>query len=185
MVQRPAKVNFGDDFIKDFQCGYNHCLALSAKDELYQWGSRMGVYPNVELTRTYLETKMNLLSMPFNQSYPRLVKNNLMFYKIKQIVCGPFNSCLVTDKGELLIQGANEGGQLGLGNELGPLVPFFPEFRKIDLFGQKMPVIDVALSAQSTHILAMAQDQVTKEWSIKMFAMGDNQYGQLGDGTTL
>jgi len=60
------------------------------------------------------------------------MKNNLIFYKIKRLICGPYNSCIVTDKGEVLIQGANEGGQLCLGNELGPKVPFFPEFRKID-----------------------------------------------------
>jgi hypothetical protein len=108
---------------------------LSAKDELYQWGSRMGVYPNIELTLTYLESKMNILNAPCHQSYPRLMKNNLMFYKIKRIVCGPFNSALVTEKGELLIQGINDGGQLGLGDEIGKKVPFFPEFRKVDTFG--------------------------------------------------
>jgi alpha-tubulin suppressor-like RCC1 family protein len=116
----------------------------------------MGVYPNIELTLTYLESKMNILSVPFNQSYPRLVKNNLMFYKIKRIVCGPFNSALITEKGELLIQGTNDGGQLGLGNEIGKRVPFFPEFRKIENLGLKMPVIDVTMGAQSVHILAMA-----------------------------
>jgi hypothetical protein len=63
----------------------------------------MGVYPNVELTLNYLQSKMNLLGVTFNQSHPRLVKNNLIFYKIKRIVCGPYNSALVTDKGELLL----------------------------------------------------------------------------------
>jgi hypothetical protein len=48
-----------------------------------------------------------------------------------------------------------------------------------------MPVIDVTLGAQSVHILAMAQDITTKDWSVKMFGIGDNEFGQLGDGTTL
>jgi len=55
-----------------------------------------------------------------------------------------------------LIQGLNDGGQLGLGNEIGKRVPFFPEFRKIETLGLKMPVIDVTMGAQSVHILAMA-----------------------------
>jgi hypothetical protein len=41
-----------------------------------------------------------------------------------------------------------------MGPELGPLVPFFPEFRKIDSFCSKLKVIDVALGAVSAHILA-------------------------------
>lgn len=71
----------------------------------------------------------------------------------------------------------NDRGQLGLGTELGPEVPFFPEFRKIDLFGQKSPVIDVSMGATSVHILAMNQDSETKDWSVKMFAGGDNDFG--------
>lgn len=50
----------------------------------------------------------------------------------------------------------NEGGQLGLGNELGELVKFFPEYIKIEGFGVKMPVIDATMGALSLHILAMA-----------------------------
>jgi hypothetical protein len=34
------------------------------------------------------------------------------------------------------------------------LIPFFPEFRKIDYFDSNLKVIDVALGAASTHVLA-------------------------------
>jgi len=34
------------------------------------------------------------------------------------------------------------------------MVPFFPEFKKIDTFGANLKVVDVALGAASTHILA-------------------------------
>ena len=83
------------------------------------WGSRMGVYPNVELTLNYLKSRMNLLSIEINQSFPRMIKNNLIFYKIRQLVCGPHNSALVTQDGELMVQGINEHGQLAMGKELG------------------------------------------------------------------
>jgi len=32
LVQNPVKVNFGDDFIKDIACGFDHCIAMTAKD---------------------------------------------------------------------------------------------------------------------------------------------------------
>lgn len=67
-----------------------------------------------------------------NQPCPRLIKNNLIFHKIKSLCAGPFNSALITDKGKVLIQGQNKQGQLALGAELGPMTDYFPEFRTID-----------------------------------------------------
>jgi alpha-tubulin suppressor-like RCC1 family protein len=67
-----------------------------------------------------------------------------------------------------------------MGTELGPMVPFFPEFRKIDPFGQKQKVIDVAYGAASVHILAEDGNGTTT-----YHAAGDNEWGQLGNGTTL
>ena len=134
----------------------------------------MGVYPNVQLTLDYLKSRMNLLSININQSFPRLMKNNLIFYKIRQLVCGPYNSALVTQEGELLVQGSNEHGQLVMGKELGQMISFFPEFRKIDPFGSKVPVVGVAIGATSMHVITEST----------MYAVGDNTYGQFGDGNT-
>jgi len=39
----------------------------------------------------------------------------LIFYKITKVIAGPFNSALITNRGELLIQGMNDSHQLGLG----------------------------------------------------------------------
>ena len=97
------------------------------------------------------------------------------------MICGPWNTALITSKGELLLHGNNESGQLAIGQELSSLVPFFPEFRKIDYFTQnQLEVIDCGLSAGSTHVLARAKDG-----SVKMVACGDNEQGQLGNGTNL
>ena len=70
----------------------------------------MAAYPNLELTYEYLMSKMNILRAEIDQPEPRLVKNNLIFYKFSKLVCGPFNTALVTDKGELLLQGMNDSG---------------------------------------------------------------------------
>jgi alpha-tubulin suppressor-like RCC1 family protein len=56
----------------------------------------------------------------------------LIFHKINKIVSGHSNSALITDKGELLIQGMNEFGQLSLPLEVSNLLQFFPEFVKVE-----------------------------------------------------
>jgi hypothetical protein len=38
-----------------------------------------------------------------NQDTPRLLKQNLMFYKIAKVVAGQVNSGLITEDGELLL----------------------------------------------------------------------------------
>jgi hypothetical protein len=89
--------------IKQIACGYNHCIALSASDEIFVWGRRMGIYPNVELTFHQLKANNFILMQDIHQNEPRLVKNNLIFYKIKTLVTGPFNSALITDDNSVLI----------------------------------------------------------------------------------
>jgi hypothetical protein len=83
--------------IKQISCGYNHCLALSDTNQIFVWGKRMGIYPNIELTFNQLMENGGLLSMDIHQNEPRLVKNNLIFYKFSKIRCGPFNSALITE----------------------------------------------------------------------------------------
>jgi len=71
-----------------------------------------------------------------NQPCPRLLKQNLIFYKIRKVIAGEGNAALISDKGELLLQGLNEFGQLGVGQELGENLFFFPDFMKKDYFSQ-------------------------------------------------
>ena len=65
----------------------------------------MGIYPNVELTFQNLKTQGSVLNVEIHQNEPRLIKNNLIFYKFNKIAAGPFNSALITDKGEVMLQG--------------------------------------------------------------------------------
>jgi hypothetical protein len=70
----------------------------------------MGIYPSFELNyHAIKETMMQQIS-EINQPTPRLLKANLIYYKIKKIISGPSNSALISDKGELLLQGMNETG---------------------------------------------------------------------------
>ena len=89
--------------------------ALTSDREVFVWGRRMGVYPPIEMTLDAMEKRgMIYNSAEIHQAGPRLVKNNLVFHNINKIINGYFNSALITDKGELLLQGMNDYGQLAL-----------------------------------------------------------------------
>lgn len=118
---------------------------------------------------------MILNQAEIHQAGPRHVKNNLVFHKINKIVSGHFNTALITDKGELLIHGMNDHGQLALPAEISNHLSFFPEFMKIDFFSE-YKVKDVALGSTVVH--AIVEHKVTGQ--IKLFGWGNNLHGQLG-----
>ena len=62
-MQRPNKIEFIDHssdssgrpaYIKDVCVGYNHGMALTDTNQVYVWGRRMGIYPNIELSYNFL-----------------------------------------------------------------------------------------------------------------------------------
>ena len=71
-VQNPTPIKFlstdgVDQNIVQAAAGFNHCIALTDKGNLYVWGKCQGIYPNVELTREYLESKKdNILNYEMN-----------------------------------------------------------------------------------------------------------------------
>lgn len=110
-----------------------------------------------------------------NQAGPRLVKNNLIFHKINKVIAGHHNTALITDKGELLLQGMNDFGQLALNQDIKDLIGFFPEFMKIDHLNEYI-VKDVALGSSVVHVLC--EHKLTGR--VKLFGWGTNNNGQLG-----
>lgn len=81
-----------------------------------------------------------------NSAKPRLLNNYLQYSKIANVYAGPFNSAVTTEDGNVYISGNNAFGQLCLGEEIGKLVSFFPELKKIDYFEEtKVSMKEVAL----------------------------------------
>lgn len=110
-------------------------VAMTDDRKIYVWGRKMGIYPSVELTLDFVEEKgRQYEDVEINQACPRLLKNNLIFYNISKIKASFFNTALITDKGELLLQGYNDSGQLLLPAEIAQHLRFFPSFKKIDYF---------------------------------------------------
>jgi len=95
--------------ILDIAASQDTMIALTTEQQVYVWGRRMGIYPQIELTLDCVEKKgWEYSNLEINQSRPRLAKNNLVFYKIQRVFAGFNNFGLETAKGEILLQGCNE-----------------------------------------------------------------------------
>lgn len=162
--------------IIDIECGLKSMVALSDDNKVFVWGRRMGVYAiNIELTLDEVEKKGKFFSyQEINQACPRLIKNNLVFYTPTKIVNKNCNAALITDKGELLIQGMNDTNQLLLPQELTEHLQFFPNFMKMDFFNE-FKVRDVEIGA--CVIYAICEHKTTKR--VRIFGWGSNEFGQL------
>eukprot|EP00347_Sterkiella_histriomuscorum_P000877 403374181 len=174
----PQLVKFSNpkDKIIDISVGYNHMLAQTDSYQVYVWGKRMGIYQQFDLNFNSIKASINLQLNEMNQFEPRLLKGNLIYYKIKRVIAGQCNSALISDKGELLIHGLNDQGQLGVGAELGSVLYFFPEFMKVDFFSiKKLKVIDVQFGF--LHTLVLCYDPQTNQ--NRLFGCGHSKFGQL------
>ena len=161
--------------IVDIASGYASMIALTDNREIFVWGSRMGIYPQPELSLRAVEQNGKIYnSAEIHQACPRLIKNNLIFHKVNKIVSGHSNTALITDKGELLLQGMNEFGQLALPLEVSSLLTFFPEFVKVDALNDYF-VKEVTIGSCTIHTIC--EHKVTGR--IKIFGWGSNQNGQL------
>ena len=95
------------------------------------------------------------------------------------MIAGHYNTALITDKGELFLQGMNDWGQLALHSDIKDLVAFFPEFMKIDHLNEYI-VKDVAIGTSVVH--ALCEHRLTGR--VKLFGWGTNDHGQLGTHDT-
>ena len=87
-----------------------------------------------------------------NSMRPRHLKNNLIHHKVSQIKAGYMNTGLITEKGELLLQGMNNCAQLPLPVELSQQLGFFADFMKIDSLNE-YHVRSVAFGSATVHAL--------------------------------
>lgn len=166
--------------ISDVACGFNSMIAISDEQQIFVWGRRQGVYPQTELTLSAVEKCSQIFNCAEIHSYsPRLIKNNLIFHNIVKIFAGHSNHALLTDKGEILMQGMNDYNQLCLPKEIAEHLNFFPEFRKIDQFND-FSIKDIAIGSCGVHVICEQKTTGSK----KLFGWGSNLFGQLGNSET-
>lgn len=91
--------------------------------------------------------------------------------RLKSVAAGEYHSLALSASGRVYSWGNNLSGQLGTGNVLNQNYP-----AAVDVTGVLSNKVIVSISSGLSHNVALSSDG-------ELFAWGDNQYGQLGDGT--
>jgi alpha-tubulin suppressor-like RCC1 family protein len=138
--------------------GTNHVLLLTENNDLWAWGKN----ENGQLadnTPTAYNRPIHVTGLPSN--------------RIIQIAAGDAHSMVLLDNGEIWSWGDNSFGQLGLGGIVSSMIPA----QVLQENGNPLTNI-VAIAAGDFHSLALSDDGY-------IWAFGNNQDGQLGNGSTV
>jgi alpha-tubulin suppressor-like RCC1 family protein len=147
--------------ITDVDAGYWHALALSASGEVYAWGDnsrgQLGVVAADEADEADEADGPVALRVGGGQT-------------VTHVSGGGMHSLALTLSGEVYAWGDNSYGQLGDGTTNARPTPL----------AVRLPsgVVFVQVAALANSSLALAADG-------RVYAWGDNAFGQLGDGTTV
>jgi alpha-tubulin suppressor-like RCC1 family protein len=137
--------------------GANHVLLLTENNELWAWGKN----ENGQLADnnpTAYNRPIRVQGLPSN--------------RIVQIAAGDSHSMVLLDNGEIWSWGDNSFGQSGLGDIVSSLIPA----KVLQENGNPLANI-VAITVGDFHSLALSSDGY-------IWAFGNNQDGQLGNGST-
>ncbi|MBW2523206.1 MAG: hypothetical protein JRI23_03485 [Deltaproteobacteria bacterium] len=93
------------------------------------------------------------------------------FTDVLRLACGTYSSCLVLTTGEVYCWGLNDHGQLGFDPQTDPVV----------LTPRQIPGIPAMERIYPGHETMCSRTLGTR----LMYCWGDNEFGQLGDGTNL
>uniref|UniRef100_A0A8C6IXE5 HECT-type E3 ubiquitin transferase n=1 Tax=Melopsittacus undulatus TaxID=13146 RepID=A0A8C6IXE5_MELUD len=156
--------------IRDIACGSSHSAAITSSGELYTWGlgeyGRLGHGDNT----TQLKPKMMLRLLFLAQGNTMIINiERLNGQGVCQIECGAQFSLALTKSGVVWTWGKGDYFRLGHGTDVHVRKPQVVE----GLRGKK--IVHVAVGA--LHCLAVTDTG-------QVYAWGDNDHGQQGNGTT-
>ncbi len=135
-------------------CGWGHTAAVLDNGDLYTWG--VGDYGALGISDCESQW------FPVRVTFPDQDR-----VSVKSVSCGTRHTAIVDTQGRLFVCGAGDAGQLGTGSRERQPVPV----RVDDI---KEPVMQTACGIFHTLALTSAGG---------VFAMGGNNFGQLGTGT--
>ncbi|KRX04844.1 Regulator of chromosome condensation 1/beta-lactamase-inhibitor protein II [Pseudocohnilembus persalinus] len=172
-ITLPTQVQELDNVnIVQISCGVTHMMALDSDGKVYSWGNtehgKLGHSYEVEErkgSKTHYYTNSHLQI----GAHPKQVEGLPENTKIVQISCGFQHSVLLSDKGEVFTLGLNKKGALGV--ETAKLENYQP-VQVESLKNQKIVKIGTGLD----FTLALNDKG-------QLFSWGNNNYGQLGNGT--
>ena len=163
----PILINIGaiaNKLIVSIACGFYHTIALDNTGKVYAWGHNgSGQLGNGDNT---------------SQSTPILINTGAILNKvIISIVGGYYHTIVLDNTGNVYTWGSNYSGQLGDGTSGGSKTsPFLISYTIFDP-DVTAPVVS---KGYSNHKLLYNRPGTTS-----ISAVGDNTYGQLGDGSTI
>jgi len=138
----------------EISCGWGHTAAVIDNGDVYTWG--VGEYGALGISDS--ETQWFPVQMGF-------VENSKVY--AKNVSCGTRHTAIVDDKGRLFVCGAGDAGQLGTGNRDRQLQPVHVSAIKENIVQSACGIF---------HTLALTSTGT-------VYAMGGNNFGQLGIGT--
>ncbi|CAH2001547.1 unnamed protein product [Acanthoscelides obtectus] len=155
--KRPHPVEGLDNHpIANVACGQAHSMALDSWGQVHSWGcDRHG-----ELGQNGSEEAQRL---------PKMVRA-LVKYHIVQICCGQRHSVALANSGEILTWGANDYGQLGVGQ--------YSQMETTPILVQSLKGVPI------THIACGANHTFAVSKSGAVYGWGKNTRGQLGINDT-
>ena len=144
--------------IVDISLGSNHSCALDVDGSVYCWGFNMFGQIGDGTLKNSLTPK-------------KIFDGDLEGEKVVKLSSGSNHVCVITDKNAVYCWGQNERGQLGNGTYENATAPV-----KIDDSGVLVGKKIVDISSLSGHVCAL--DDIGD-----IYCWGENDSGQLGDGT--
>lgn len=139
--------------------GYYSSCAILDNQALTCWG-RAAILNKSSLTLKHLQP----ITVPFNPDVKLLTGAPK---SITQAVTGEDFMCLLLEDKTVMCKGANDQGQLGIGNQNAKTqLTLVPNLNNV-----------IQLSAGYQHVCALLENNTVKCWGL-------NYYGQLGDGST-
>ena len=148
--------------------GYAHTCAMTADGGVWCWGHNdYGQVGNrTQIGPVLVPSKVTALDVPqLEVAADAALKDG---YNVTEIAAGGYHTCAVTADGGVWCWGANWGGQVGNGTQVGPVLE--PE-KVTELDGYNVTGISA-----DPHTCAVTADGGVWCW-------GDNGSGQIGDGT--
>ena len=163
VVVKTAGTPMAGKTIIQIHAGYEHSLALASDGTVYAWGrNNSGQLGKNDATDAHIPTAVRTLGTPMAGKV------------IVQLAAGNSQSMALASDGTIYTWGWNQYGQLGNGTTTNSRIPVAVVTTGTPMAGKTISQI----AAGNAHALAMTDDGTVYAW-------GWNQYGQLGNNSTI